>query len=74
MAQIILNDAQASVVREAGGELEVLDGAGRMIGMLFPQTDDEAVIVAEAKRRLATPGRRYTTAEVLTHLRSLETR
>jgi hypothetical protein len=74
MAQIILNDAQASVVREAGGELEVFDGTGRMIGTLFPQAHDEAAIVAEAKRRLASPGRRYTTAEVLTHLRSLENR
>ena len=73
MPQIILNDEQMKVLAEAKRQIEVRDSDGRLVGYLqfvgFTQAEIE-----EAKRRLASDEPRYTTAQVLAHLRSLESK
>ncbi|HTU17228.1 MAG TPA: hypothetical protein VMG10_04140 [Gemmataceae bacterium] len=73
MQQIILTDEQMKVLAEAQRQVEVRDSDGRLVGYLqfvgFTQAEIE-----EAKRRLASDEPRYTTAQVLAHLRSLESK
>jgi hypothetical protein len=70
MAHIILNDEQARVVASALHAVQVRDGKGNVLGYIPPIWTEEDI--AEAKRRLASEEPRYTTAQVLEHLRSLE--
>lgn len=73
MKHLVLNDEQMKVLAEAQRQVEVRDSAGHLIGYLqfvgFTQAEIE-----EAKRRLASDEPRYTTAQVLAHLRSLESK
>ncbi|MBP86661.1 MAG: hypothetical protein CMJ64_08095 [Planctomycetaceae bacterium] len=73
MAEITLNDEQAKILAHSGEVVIVRDPRGNVIGHLAPnKARDEAAIVAEAKQRLASNQPRYSTAEVLDHLSSLE--
>ena len=71
MSQIILSDQQADVVIHATERVQVTDPSGKLLGYLTVLSSEEAEIIAECKRRLAEPGPRYTTAQVLEHLNSL---
>lgn len=70
MQQIILTDEQANVVALAHKPIAVYDGKGRLLGTIAPiWTEDD---IAEAKRRLASPGPWYTGEQVQARLRALK--
>src|SRR3954469_15312381 len=69
MAEIILTAEQASILAGAATTVVVRDPRGAAVGILDPK---EAAIIAEAKRRLAAPGPRYSGAAVLAMLDALQ--
>lgn len=71
MRAIVVDDQQAAVIRNAGDTVEILDKQGRRLGYVAADFTDEDI--AAARRRVASDEPRYTTAEVLEHLASLET-
>ena len=73
MTEITLNDDQARILASSADPVIVRDRQGNVIGRIEPtESGDDLATVAEAKRRLASDQPRYTTAEVLEHLDSLE--
>jgi hypothetical protein len=78
MTQIILDSAQARVALRAHGEVQVVDPDGNLLGVFSPATNcrhdgsafSDAEIAAAIRSR-DEPGPRYTTQEVLEHLRAL---
>lgn len=70
MAHITLDDEQARIVSESQGDVEVRDSAGRCLGFVTHGFTPEEV--AEGKRRAASDGPWRKTAEVVEHLKSLE--
>jgi hypothetical protein len=70
MTYIVLNPEQVRVLEEACEPVEVRDEQGRVLARILSPAD--AAVVEEAKRRLATPGPRYSSAEVQARLRKLE--
>ena len=70
MAEVILNDDQAQTIRNAQEEVIFRDQGGKILARVSPDFTEEDI--AEAKRRLATPGPRLTTQEVLDYLDSLD--
>ena len=72
MPQIMLNDEQARVLETALQPIEVLNSKGKLIRVIPPIWTEQDI--AEAKKALASKEPRYTTAEVLSYLRSLESR
>ena len=74
MVEIIANDEQARTIIEARGAVCIRDSAGRVLGYVSRDAAaDDAGEIEEMKQRLKSEHRRYTTVEVLEHLRSLET-
>jgi hypothetical protein len=73
MKHIVLNDEQMKVLAETPRQVEVRDSGGHLVGYLqfvgFTSADLE-----EAERHLASDEPRYTTEQVLAHLRSLESK
>jgi len=70
MPDLVLTDAQAQVIAKAAGNVVLRDSSGRHLG--YVSRGFTAKDIAEAKRRLATPGPRYTTAEVMARLQELD--
>jgi hypothetical protein len=70
MPHIIVDDQQAKLISEATGDVEVRDPQGRHLGNVGHGFSDEDRLVAQ--QRLASDHPRFTTQEVLDHLRSLE--
>jgi hypothetical protein len=70
MPDLILTEEQARLVTETLGTLRVRDHQGNVLGTLAPTWTEEDI--ADARRRLASAEPRYTTAQVLEYLRSLE--
>ncbi len=70
MSQIILTDEQAKAVVSTLKPMQVRDSKGILLGTFTPVWTEEDI--ADAKRRLASDEPRYTTAQVLEYLRSLE--
>ena len=73
MQQIILSDEQMKILSEAHGQVEVRDSGGHLVGFLH-FVGFTAAEIEDAKRRLASDEPRYTTEQVLAHLRSLESK
>jgi hypothetical protein len=70
MPHIVLDDRQAKVISEAGQTVEIRDQRGNRLGYVaHPFTDEDLTV---AKRRLQSDEPRFTTRQVLDHLRSLE--
>lgn len=69
MSEIVLTEEQARVLAGATSAVVVRTPGGAAVGSIDPQ---EAAIIAEAKRRLATPGPRYSGAQVLATLDALQ--
>lgn len=70
MVKIVAN---RELLRELENEHEVIefvDANGKRLGTLVRPPSDEDIRIA--KERLAGDGKRYTTEEVIAHLRSLE--
>jgi hypothetical protein len=80
MTQIVLTNEQASVLASATEPVIVCRPDGSIAGVVSPRskivTPKEPLFtpeeIAEAERRLDSPGAWYTTREVLDHLRSHE--
>jgi len=70
MLQLVLTDEQAKQLTKELKPIEVCDSRGNVLGTFTPFWTEEDI--AEAKRRLASDEPRYTFAEVMEHLRSLE--
>jgi len=71
MREIVLTQEQTEVVAQAQDAVQVRDPKGNVLGYIEP-SDFTPEEIAEAKRALASNQPRYTTAQVLEHLRSLE--
>ena len=80
MTHIILTPEQAAVLAASNQPVPVVAPNGRCVGWVSPAmnfvvpkenpfTPEE---IAEAERRIDSPGPWYTTQEVLEHLRSLD--
>ena len=69
MPYIVLTPEQELVVHQAAEPIEVRDRDGRVLARIASAAD--AAVVAEAQRRLAGPGPRYTSAEVQARLQKL---
>jgi hypothetical protein len=72
MIRIVVDSEQAKAIVDSKETVEVCDKSGKVLGTLKPPALFSSDEIAEAKRRLAEPGPRYTTEQVLEHLRSLE--
>ena len=69
MPHITVDDEQARIISESA-ESEIGDRSGKHLGyVVHGFTDDD---IAIAKARMASDEPRYTTREVLDHIRSLE--
>jgi hypothetical protein len=71
MPEIILTQEQTEVVAQARDTVQVRDPKGNVLGYIEPP-DFMPEEIAEAKRALASNQPRFTTAQVLEYLRSLE--
>jgi hypothetical protein len=69
MPEIVLTEEQARILAGATTTVVVRNPSGATVGVLDPK---EAAIIAEAKRRLATPGPQYTSAQVRAMLDALQ--
>jgi hypothetical protein len=72
MIKIVLNDEQAKAVEDSSGAVELRDTRGRLVGYVARSSSAEDI--AAAKARLSSTGPWYSTAQVLSHLQSLEQR
>src|SRR5437868_5786550 len=70
MTQLILTEDQARVLRQTLEPLQLCDPQGNVLRTLEPTETEE--IIAELKRRAASPGPRYTGAQVQDRLQTLE--
>jgi hypothetical protein len=70
MPHIVVDDQQAKLISEATGDIEIRDPRGRHLGYVAHGFSDEDIAIA--RQRLESDLPRYSTREVLDHLRSLE--
>jgi hypothetical protein len=78
MTQITLDPAVANKLQGLARVVELCDPSGRVLGRFLPAVDlaewepiSPEVSDEELDRRACSPGKRYTTAEVLAHLERL---
>jgi len=72
MTEITATDVQAQAIATAEMPIIVRDAAGNVLGQVVPYDEHfSPEEIAEALRRKARPGKRFTTAEVLAHLKTL---
>lgn len=69
MVQVVMTEAQAKLFAATDERVEIVDAQGRRLGTVTRPPCDEDVRIA--KERIAQGGKRYTTEEVVSHLRSL---
>lgn len=69
MTFIVLDEQQARILSDSRGVVGLRDKDGKYLGFAGRGFTDEDVEIA--RRRLASEGPRYTTAEVLDHLERL---
>ncbi len=70
MEQIVVSDQQARLIAEATESIEIRDAKGSHLGYVAHGFTEEDIAIA--KQRSASVQPRYTTAQVLDHLRSLD--
>ena len=70
MPDLILTDEQTQIVLQATGIVVIRDSQGRHLGHVSRGFTAEDI--AEAQRRLAAPGTRFTGAEVMRYLQTLD--
>jgi hypothetical protein len=72
MTEIILTGDQMQQLTSATDDVVIADGQGNVIVRLPPRiSDEEAEIIKEAKRRLASDQPRIPSSEVLARLKRL---
>ena len=69
MSHITVDDAQARIIAESAGRIEIRDRSGRHLGYVAHEFTDEDIAIA--KERIASAEPRYTTNQVLSRLESL---
>lgn len=73
MVQITLTSDQTQLLASATDGVVIADSAGNVIAQIPPKiSEEEAAIVAEAKRRLASDQPRIPYSEVLQRIKELE--
>ncbi len=72
MTQVFLTDEQANTVRHANDTVALCDQGGGFIGYVKTDIGFTADEIDEAEKRAHSEGPWYTTAEVLSYLRTLE--
>ena len=71
MREVILTDEQARIVNQAALDpVRVRDASGRILGHIEPKLSPE--MIAELKRRAASPGPWYTSEQVRGRLEALQ--
>ena len=70
MVQMMITADQAKLLLECDESIEIVDPSGRRLGTVVRPPSDEDVQIA--RQRIGKPGKRYSTAEVVSHLQSLE--
>jgi uncharacterized protein YmfQ (DUF2313 family) len=70
MHEVILTEEQAKIVSQAFGPVQVKGPQGNFLGHIEPDLTPE--LIAELKRRAASPGPFFTGAQVQAHLRALQ--
>ena len=70
MPDLILTEEQAKIVAQSYGPLSVRDSDGKVLGRLEPQLTQE--MIAELKRKAASPGPWYTGEQVQARLQALQ--
>ena len=71
MHYIVIDDQQAKLISEATDSVEIRDPRGRHLGYVAQGFIDQDIVIA--KQRVSSDRPRYTTQQVLDHIRSLET-
>ena len=81
MSRVTINLEAAATLQTITDRVELCDPSGRVLGSFIPFVDrslyegvQPPISQEELDRREREPGRLYTTAEVLEHLRNLEQR
>jgi len=76
MTTIAIPSALADLLRNATLPARLVDEKGTLLGSFAPIKQEDSELtpeeLAELKRRMTAPGRRYTTEEVLAYLHSRE--
>jgi len=70
MADLVLSDEQTNLVVSTPRPLQVRDSRGDVLGVISPIWTEHDI--AEAKRRISSDEPRYTTAQLLEYLNSLD--
>lgn len=70
MVQIVATPDQVKVLAETNESVEIVDANGKRLGYIARPFTSEDIRIA--KERLASDEPRYTTEQVLEHLRKLE--
>ncbi len=70
MVQIVADEQLLRELEKVEGIIELVDASGNCVGIITrpPSADDVRIV----KERLQSNGPRYTTKQVLSHLKSLE--
>ncbi len=66
-----LSEDQARIVLNAGGQIEVLDERGRVVGRLTPLSAEDIEMIEYCKQRRANPGKKIPSEQVTAHLQRL---
>lgn len=72
MPHIVLNDEQTKILESSAGNVELRDRTGRHLGLVVHGFTAEEIEIAKQRSRSSAPC--FTTAQVLDHLRALETK
>jgi uncharacterized protein YmfQ (DUF2313 family) len=70
MPEIVLTEEQAKLIAQAFDAVTVRDPNGKVLGRIEPKLTPE--LIAELKRRAASPGPFFTGAQVQARLHALE--
>ncbi|HWG42576.1 MAG TPA: hypothetical protein VN688_07295 [Gemmataceae bacterium] len=70
MSELILTEEQAKIVTQSWGPMPVRDPNGKVLGRLEPTLTPE--MIAEFKRRAASPGPWFTSEQVQARLQALQ--
>jgi uncharacterized protein YmfQ (DUF2313 family) len=71
VSELILTEEQTKIVTQSWGPMPVRDPNGKVLGRLEPTLTPE--MIAELKRRAASPGPWYTGEQVQARLQALQT-
>lgn len=70
MVQVVVTAEQAKLFLESDEDVEIVDANGRIFGTVVRLPSDDDVRIA--KQRVEQNGKRHSTAELVSHLLSLE--